>query len=134
MTTELYIHCVIASMVGVLFHVAIKIKSLWEDHKKANLQFSVRQYFIDDWIALIVDILASLILVYLVDEWLDFDSKLLGKIKSVFFFVGFTGSYVILQFLSVAKKNFRKSIDYKTNIADEKTGTLDAPTPTKPIN
>ena len=133
MTTEIYIHCVIASMVGVLFHVAIKIKSLWDDHKKANLQFSIRQYFADDWIALIVDTFAALILVYLIDEWFDLDARLLSKIKSLFFFVGFTGSYILLQILSVAKKNFRKSVDWKTNIADEQNGTLGTPTPTKPI-
>jgi hypothetical protein len=130
MTTELYIHCVIASLLGVMFHVSVKIKSLYEDHKRANLKFSVGKYFSDDWIALIVDIIAALVLVYLVDEWLDADSRLLNKIKSIFFFVGFTGSYVILQILSVAKSRFRKSIDEKTNTADAATGDLHTPTPT----
>lgn len=130
MTTELYIHCVIASLLGVMFHVSVKIKSLYEDHRRANLKFSVLQYFKDDWIVLIVDVIASLVLVYLVDEWLDVDSRLISKMKSIFFFIGFTGSYVILQILSVAKSRFRKSIDEKTNTADAITGDLNKPTPT----
>jgi hypothetical protein len=131
MTTEIYIHCVVASLLGVVFHIAVKIKSLHDDHKVANLKFSVAQYLKDDWIALVVDVLAALILVYLVSEWVSEDSRILTKMKSIFVFVGYTGSSVLMQVLSVAKKNFRKAVDYKTNIADASTGTLDNPTPTK---
>lgn len=131
MTTEIYIHCVVASLLGVVFHIAVKIKSLHDDHKVTNLKFSVAQYLKDDWIALVVDVLAALILVYLVSEWVEEDSRILTKIKSIFVFVGYTGSSVLMQVLSVAKKNFRKAVGYKTNIADASTGTLDNPTPTK---
>jgi hypothetical protein len=131
MTTQIYIHCVVASLLGVVFHIAVKVKSLHDDHKVANLKFSVAQYLKDDWIALVVDVLAALILVYLVSEWVEEDSKILNKVKSIFVFVGYTGSSVLMQVLSVAKRNFRKAVDYKTNIADESTGTLDNPTPTK---
>jgi hypothetical protein len=48
----------------------------------------------------------------------------------MFVFIGFTGSYVILQLMSVAKKKFRNAVDYKTTISDQATGTLDKPTPT----
>ena len=131
MTQELYIKCFVACFIGNVLHVAWKIFSLSQDHKKANLKFSVGGYFRDDKWALVVDVMFSFALVYIVDEWLDLDSRILSKIKSVFVFVGFTGSYVILQLLSVSKSNFRKAVDYKTNIADKETGTLDNPTPTK---
>ena len=132
MTLELYRDCCIACLIGNLLHIAVKIRSLQIDHKKANLKFSIGQYLNDDKWALIVDICASFGLVYIIDEWLDMDSRILGKIKSIFVFVGFTGSYVMLQLLSVAKKNFRQAVDSKTNIADGNTGNLDKPTPTTP--
>src|SRR5690348_11855740 len=111
MTTELYIHCCIACLIGNMLHIAVKIRSLAIDHKKANLEFSIGDYMkMDKW-ALVVDLLASLVIVYLVDEWLDLDSRLLGKIKSIFVFVGFTGSYVILQAMSVAKSKYRQAVD-----------------------
>jgi len=112
-------------------HVAWKIYSLSIDHKKANLKFSVFGYFADDKWALMVDVFFSFALVYIVDEWLSLDSRLLSKIKSIFIFVGFTGSYVVLQLMSVAKDKFRKAVDYKTDIADKETGTTENPTPIK---
>jgi len=132
MTHELYIQCVIACLIGNILHVAFKILSMAQDHKVANLQFSVRTYLRDDKWALIVDAAASFALVYLIDEWIDFGPPIAGKVKSIFVFVGFTGSYVILQLMSVAKSNFRKAIDFKTDKADKQDGTLGAPTPTTP--
>jgi len=131
MTTALYIHCVIACLIGNALHVGFKIQSLAKDHKIANLQFSLPNYIKEDKWALIMDVLASFTIVYLFDELLHLDERLLGKIKTIFVFVGFTGSYVILQLMSVAKSNFRKAVDYKTNQADAANDTLDKPTPTK---
>lgn len=131
MTTELYIHCFIACLIGNLLHVLVKIRSMAKDHKDANLIFSVRQYLTDDKWALLLDVVASFALVYLVPEWLDWDSRIVGKIRSIFIFVGFTGSYIILQAFSVAKKNFRAATKYKAKGFDESTGNADAPTPVK---
>lgn len=128
MTHEVYIQCLIAALIGNLIHIGVKIVSLAKDHKLANLEFSFIGYLKDDKWALIVDLLSSVGLVYIIDEWLN-DEWIAGKVKSIFFFVGFTGSYVVLQLMSVAKKKFRAAIDHKTNIADQVSGTLDKPTP-----
>lgn len=132
MTHELYIKCVLACLAGNVLHIMFKILSLSKDHKVANLQFSVGKYIVDDKWALIFDALGSFLIVFLIDEWLDFEPWVVEKIKSIFVFIGFTGSYFILQALSVAKSNYRKSVDHKTDIADKETGTLGTPTPTKP--
>lgn len=132
MTHELYFQCVIACLIGNIIHIAFKVRSLAVDHKVANLQFSLGTYLKDDKWALIVDALSSFGLVFVADEWLDMDPRILSKIKTIFILVGFSGSYVILQLMSVAKSKFRKSVDWKTNLADKETGTLDAPTPTAP--
>jgi len=130
MTHEIYYQCVLACLIGNLLHIGVKVRSLAVDHKIANLEFSVPKYIKDDKWALIVDAGASFALVYLADEWLDFDERILGKIKSIFVFVGFTGSYLILQAMSVAKKKYRAAVDFKTNKSDELDGTLGTPTPT----
>lgn len=131
MTQELYIHCFIACIIGNILHVALKIKSLQEDYRIANLEFSVGGYLKQDKWALIVDLLASAVMVYLVDEYLDMDSRIIGKIKTIFVFIGFTGSYVILQLMSVAKSRFRKAVDHKTTMIDTINNTADKPTPAK---
>jgi hypothetical protein len=119
MTIPLFWQCFIACLIGNIIHVSFKIRSLSIDYKKANLPFSIGQYFKDDKFALVADAAASFGLVYLADEWLH-NEYILGKIKTFFVFIGFTGSYVILQFTSVAKSKFRKIVDEKTNIADGK--------------
>ncbi len=132
MTHQLYIQCVIACLIGNVLHVCFKILSLWKNHKKANLQFSIGSYLNDDKVPLIVDLLSSFAVVYIIDEWFSFNEFIIGKIKSIFVFVGFTGSYVIMLLMSVSERKFRSAIDYKTDIADRATGNLEKPTPTGP--
>jgi hypothetical protein len=129
MTHQLYIQCVIATLIGNVLHVAFKILSLWKSSKKANLEFSIKGYFKDDAWPLIVDFMASFALVYVIDEWLSFNEFIIGKIKSIFIFIGFTGSYVILLLMSVAEKKLQAAISHKSSIADETTGNKDKPTP-----
>lgn len=124
MTHEQYFQCVIAALIGNLLHISIKILSLWKDHKSSNLQFSLGGYFKTDKVALIVDVIGSFALVYVVDEWVIPYPEILSKIKTIFVFVGFSGSYVVLQLLSVAKSRFRQAVKYKAGISDSSTGTL----------
>jgi len=120
MTLEIYVQCFIACLIGNIAHIAFKMYSLSQDYKKANMEFSSRQYMKDDKYALIADAICSLVLVYIVDEWVD-NEYIIGKIKTGFILIGFTGSYVLMYFASAAKKKFRKVVDEKTDIADEKT-------------
>lgn len=119
MSTELYIQCFVACVIGNLIHITFKILGLSKDYKKANMPFSLGQYFKDDGWALLADFAASAGLVYIADEWIN-DPAIMGKIKTAFVVVGFTGSYVILYFTSRAKAKFQKVVDEKTNIADGK--------------
>jgi len=117
MNTELFLQCLVACLVGNAAHIAFKIYSLSKDYKKANMAFTLGQYFADDKWALVADLVGSAALVYLADEWID-NPYVLGKIKTLFVLIGFTGSYVILYFASNAKRKFQKVIDEKTNKAD----------------
>lgn len=131
MTHEQYVACVIACLIGNVVHVCCKIYSLSTDSKKANVEFSFLHFVaLDKW-ALIVDLVVSLAIVYLADEWLDLDSRIISKIKSIFFFVGFSGSYIVFLVMSRAQDLVRKRIDEKTNEIDKLNNTLDKPTPLK---
>ena len=131
MTHELYIQCVIAALIGNVVHILFKIISLVKEHKVANIEFTFKGYLKDDKWVIMADLASAFALVFIVDEWVVDDSYawILSKMKSIFFFVGLTGSYVIMYFGSVATKKLQKAIDYKTSIADTASGTLDQPTP-----
>jgi hypothetical protein len=118
MNLELYAKCVIACLLGNICHIAIKYNSLYVDYKKANVNYGFRQFIKDDKRALIVDAILSFAAVYLIDEFVIASDWILDKVKIFFFFVGLTGSYLVMQLLSVGKDKFRQIIDFKTDKAD----------------
>lgn len=120
MTRELFIECFIACLIGNIIHIAFKAYSLSQDYQKANVKFTFRQFVMHDKFALLLDLVGSFGLVYLADEWIN-NEYVMGKIKTLFIVIGFTGSYFILYFASVSKKKFQKIVDEKTDIADGKT-------------
>jgi hypothetical protein len=80
-----------------------------------------RELFIECFIAcLIGNVIHIAFKAYLADEWIN-NEYVMGKIKTLFIVIGFTGSYFILYFASVSKKKFQKIVDEKTDIADGKT-------------
>lgn len=110
MSTTLYIQCFVACLIGNVLHILFKMRSLSKDYKSAEVPFTLGSYIdMDKW-PLLLDAFASFALVYVVDEWLELDDRIIQKIKTIFIFVGFSGSYVILQLTSVAKKRLQKTI------------------------
>jgi nitrate reductase gamma subunit len=121
MTHDQYMNAVIACFIGVILQLFYKAFKLNQKAKISNEKFNVIQWFADDYLALILNVLSPFILIYIMDEWITEEAGLLvDKLKSIFIFVGFSGSSVIMGFLSVADKKYNKIIDNKTNIADEK--------------
>lgn len=112
--------CVVACLIGNICHVAWKFHGLYVDHKKANEHYSFGQFLKDDKVPLIVDLILSFALVYVADEFIVDNEWIMNKIKIVFLFIGFTGSYITMQLMSVGTKKFRAMIDEKSNIADGK--------------
>lgn len=120
MTQELYIQAVIACLIGIVLQLLYKGWKIKTKAKLSNEKFDAIMWIKEDYFALIINVLSPFIVVYLIDEWLDLEEGVINKIKSIFVFVGFTGSSVIMGFLSAADKKFNKIIDNKTNIADGK--------------
>ena len=130
MTHQLYLKCVIACLIGNIFHIAAKVLMAWRDHRAANLEFSFGKYLKDDRVPIIVDAIFSFGVVYLIDELIGYVPWALAYVKAFFVLLGFGGSYLIINILSKADKKFRAAVSHKTGIADSTTGNQDKPTPT----
>ncbi len=123
---DLYIHCFVACLIGNIIHLAIAYAKISKDFKTANLNLSLWQYVKNERAAIIADLVSSMGLVYIADEWLH-SEYILEKIKTAFVLVGLSGSYLIMWALSKSKTVLQKAVDEKTNIAD--FGTPEKPKP-----
>jgi len=120
MSTELYIQCFIACLIGNVIHILFKANSLSRDFKVSNLEFNFFKDFISpDRYAILLDLAASLGMVYVADEIVD-SEFVMGKIKLGFVLIGIGGSYLVLQLFSKAKRPFRAKVDEATDIMDGK--------------
>lgn len=131
MTLSLYIQCFAVAFFGMLLQALLKIKSIQDKAKKANVQFSPKEYLIDDWVSHSASLVTVIMVMFFVDEFAHFSEFVMMYIKFGFAFVGYTGSDIMSRLFSVVNKRINKAIDYKTSIADEATGTTDKPTPAK---
>ena len=110
MTRELYLSCFFACLIGNIIHILFKARSTSIDYSKVGKELSFWEFLkVEKWV-LLADAASSLGLVYLADEWID-SPYVMGKIKTVFVFIGFTGSYIIMFFASASKKNLRQIVD-----------------------
>lgn len=111
-------------MIGNIAHLAVAFRGRSKDYKVANETLSLWEFIKMERAAIFADFICSMGLVYVADEWINSDF-VMGKIKTAFVVVGFTGSYLILQLGSVSKNRLRSKIDEKSNIAD--FGSKDKP-------
>lgn len=119
MTQQLYINCIIGGLFGMLFHIfAIKLPAVRSRAKAANLPFSVKDYFKDDWLAITASFLCVLILVWVLDEIIGYNPSFLRYTKFFFVFVGYTGSSILVGMLGKFDKQVQNIVDIKTNQLD----------------
>lgn len=119
--SELYIETAIAGTLGILFHIfVIKIPGLRTRAKVANEKFSFKAYLLDDYPGIIASFLTLGIAILALDELIGYRPSLLKFIKYFYFFVGYTGSSILLAILSKTSKAINAIVDLKTDIADKK--------------
>ncbi len=133
MTIQLYIECFLVALIGMLLQAVLKMKSIQAKAKAGNFEFSPSQYFKDDWLSLTASVLTIVLFLFFVPAILKMRPQAIDNAVIFFAFVGYTGSSIVSRIFSVVDKRLNAAIDYKTNIADKETGTLDAPTPMAPI-
>lgn len=131
MALSLYFQCLLAATLGGLVHASVKAKGLQTLAKKSNIEFTIKGFFKDDWITMVGNQLFIFLALLIIDEWLNVDSIFMERVKTLFAVIGFGGSSLALALFSTATKKLYSAIDYKTTIADEASGTLDQPTPSK---
>ncbi len=118
---ELYIETAIAGVLGILFHIfVIKIPGLRTRSKVANEKFSFKAYLADDYPGIIASFLTLGIAILALDELIGYRPSLLKFIKYFYFFVGYTGSSILLAVLSKTSKAINAIVDVKTDLADNK--------------
>lgn len=119
--SELYIETAVLGVLGILFHIfVVKIPSLRRRSAVANEKFSLKGYFIDDYPAIIASFITVAVCILTLDELIGYRPSLLKYVKYFFFFVGYTGSSILLAVLSKTSKAINSVVDIKTDIADNK--------------
>jgi len=108
---------------GMTLQVLLKLKSIQQKARVANMSLNIMQYFKEDWISLCASVATlGLVMFFIVDaiEYLKENSKALLIIKLGFAFVGYTGSDIASRIFGVMSSRINSVIDVKTNIADNK--------------
>jgi len=113
-----YLIYLLAGLLGVIAHCFCKAKDIIEYAEKANIKFSVSEYFKKDLFSVGMSILSVLIWLLIFGEVGAKYPKILDYIRFSFVIMGFLGSYIIQKFFSKGKSYISDIIDKKTNIAD----------------
>lgn len=116
----MYVWCSLLGLIGIAFQTLIKIRKLQEQSRLSNSPFRVRDYFINDWVTIVLNFLTLGVAVFAVDEIINYKPNVLPFIKWFFFFIGYTGSSLLNSLLSKTQTGINKVIDVKTDIADNK--------------
>jgi uncharacterized membrane protein len=118
MTLSLYITCFFVALVGMALQTALKMKSLQDKARAANIEFKIRQYFSNDWLSIVASLLTIVMFLLFLDNILKWKPAVIDYVKIGFAFVGYTGSDIASRLFGVVNKKINDVIDVKTNIAD----------------
>lgn len=109
----------IAGVIGIWINVfVVKIPKIQSLSKAANHAFSFKEYFINDWPAIVGSNLTVLAFIWGWNEIIGLKPEVGNYGILIFLFVGFTGGSLALAGFSMASKKLTAIIDIKSNIAD----------------
>lgn len=120
MTFTLYATCFGVALVGMALQTVLKMKSLQDKAKAANLTFKPVHYFREDWLSITASVLTIILFLLFLDNILKWKPVIVDYIKIGFAFVGYTGSDIASRLFGVVNRKINNVIDVKTNIADAK--------------
>ncbi len=111
----------LCGIAGVLFHCLLKLNSLLTDARVANIDFRWRKdYLQKDIVPIMLSFLSVVIWHLVFAEVAASYPKISAFARVSFVGMGMLGSYLIQLLMSRAKKQIRKVVDQKTDIADNK--------------
>lgn len=121
MTTQTYIECAVAGVLGAAFHLfAIKVPAAQSRAKSANISITLGKIINTELTGIITNLLAIAILLLIAGEGLNFKPELQTWIVTIFAFCGFTGSTLLLALFGKINGQINKVVDIKTDMADNK--------------
>lgn len=116
---SLYVLCFVCGVIGQLLHVfVIKLPAEKRRAKKANIKFSLIEYFKEDWIAIGANTVALIGLVILLDEIIGFNPSFVRGIKFGYIGFGFMGSSSLIALLGRYGLKTEAIVDVKTDELD----------------
>jgi len=109
---------ILCGLIGVFVHCLFKAKDLIDYATKANINFTVKDYFTKDWFAVSLSLSSVAIWFLIFGEVGAKYPKIIDFVRCTFVCMGLLGSYIIQKFFSRGKSYISDIIDKKTNIAD----------------
>lgn len=120
-TLSLYAQVFFACIIGQVFHLlAVKIPSVKERARVANMSFSVWEYLKDDFTSIASSVVGIIAYTYSLREIVGYKPDILSYITVLSIAVGFMGSSLFIALLGRASKVINQVVDVKTDIADKK--------------
>ena len=120
MNFKLYAVCFAVALLGMLLQTILKMKSLQDKAKVANMEYNPYSYFKQDWLSISASLVTIILFLFFVDNILKWKPAVVDYIKIGFAFVGYTGSDIASRIFGVVNKRINSVIDAKTDIADNK--------------
>lgn len=122
MSHWLYLQCVIMFVLGQALHLfLVKVPAIKERCRVANKPFSWNEWWGCDWNIIIGTQVAGALVIFGLDEIVNWKPEVLSYVKWFFAAVGAFGSTVAMSKMSQFEKGLNKVVDIKTDIADNKT-------------
>jgi hypothetical protein len=123
MDTQLYLLCLVGGLLGILFHIVIKLQAVKKRVEATGIKFSIKVYLSAEWLALVSSVITIFICIFVLDEITRIKPQVLDILKFFFVFIGYTGSSILQTILGKTDKAVNKLINDAPNI----TGKNDEP-------
>lgn len=115
---QLYLTCAVIGLIGMALAVVLKMNSLRDKARVANVDFTASLYFKTDWGSILGSILTIALALFFVQDAIEKYPQV-WVIKMAFGFIGYTGSDIASRAFSVFNRRLNNIIDVKTNVSDE---------------
>lgn len=125
MNLSFYFLCLVAGLLGILFHTILKMQAVKKRVESAGIGFSFKAYLSAEWMALVSSILTVLIFIFILDEIVKIKPQIVEILKFFFIFVGYTGSSILQQVLGKTDKAVNKIINDSPSIVSRTGESLE---------
>lgn len=122
----------ICGLLGMVIMILVKGRELQVLSRKANLQFSFKEYFVEDWLSHAASFACVLFFMVVIRRRIpSVPVNMYELLLIASGTIGYLGTTLMIKIFSSMEKRILAAVDYKTTIADTANKTLDTPTPTR---